>query len=107
MEDEGSISPDINPSPPKRIPLQRTQSKFSGAVRVLLDIERLDSWYVRAQPGAVRRIVMNVLGNSLKYTGRSPNYIRSNHICTRHMLTEESRARVGLCLTAAYQREGS
>jgi CheY-like chemotaxis protein len=72
------MSPDIDPPPPKRMSIHRTHSKFSGAVRLLLDIDRMDSWCVRTQPGAVRRIVMNLLGNSLKYTGTYPKQIRSS-----------------------------
>lgn len=39
-----------------------------GAVSVLLDICPRASWLVRTQPGALRRIIMNLLGNALKYT---------------------------------------
>lgn len=35
---------------------------------VLLDISPRRSWLVRIQPGALRRIIMNLLGNALKYT---------------------------------------
>ncbi|KAK5159288.1 hypothetical protein LTS14_002430 [Recurvomyces mirabilis] len=40
----------------------------SGSVSVMLDIDPRDSWVVRTQPGALRRIIMNLLGNALKYT---------------------------------------
>ncbi|KAM0342188.1 hypothetical protein ACHAPQ_000171 [Fusarium lateritium] len=37
-------------------------------VSVLLDICPRASWLVKTQPGALRRIVMNLFGNALKYT---------------------------------------
>ncbi|KAK7519101.1 hypothetical protein IWZ03DRAFT_308670 [Phyllosticta citriasiana] len=39
-----------------------------GRVTILLNVSPAGGWNVRTQPGALRRIVMNLLGNSLKYT---------------------------------------
>lgn len=44
------------------------QPAGDGNVSVLLDISPRRSWMVRIQPGALRRIIMNLLGNALKYT---------------------------------------
>jgi signal transduction histidine kinase len=38
------------------------------AVDILLDISPHTGWTVCTQPGAIRRVVMNLLGNALKYT---------------------------------------
>jgi len=37
---------------------------------VIFEIERRDNWMFAIQPGAFRRILMNVFGNALKYTDR-------------------------------------
>ncbi|KAK1995014.1 hypothetical protein LX36DRAFT_583277 [Colletotrichum falcatum] len=39
-----------------------------GDVSVTFDISPAASWRYHTQPGAIRRIIMNLLGNSLKYT---------------------------------------
>ncbi|KAI1259987.1 hypothetical protein F5Y18DRAFT_407017 [Xylariaceae sp. FL1019] len=41
-----------------------------GDVCVLIDIDPNVPWGFRAQPGALRRIVLNILGNSLRFTDR-------------------------------------
>ncbi|KAJ4191169.1 hypothetical protein NW767_010964 [Fusarium falciforme] len=42
----------------------------SERVVVILDIDPTVEWTFRSQPGALRRIIMNLCGNSLKYTNR-------------------------------------
>ena len=50
--------------------IERTASSAGDQKRVsvVLNIAPFVNWIVRSQPGALRRIVMNLLGNSLKYT---------------------------------------
>ncbi|KIY03509.1 uncharacterized protein Z520_00200 [Fonsecaea multimorphosa CBS 102226] len=48
--------------------ISKGSAKASSAVRLTLNIDDHTNWWVRSQPGAVRRIVMNILGNALKYT---------------------------------------
>lgn len=47
---------------------EAVQFQGENGVSVLLDVSPRQSWRVRTQPGALRRIIMNLLGNSLKYT---------------------------------------
>ncbi|KAK8876921.1 histidine kinase 4 [Apiospora arundinis] len=47
---------------------QSPQEGEEEPVSVLLDIDPRSSWLVQTQPGALRRIIMNLLGNALKYT---------------------------------------
>ncbi|KIV79285.1 hypothetical protein PV11_06853 [Exophiala sideris] len=39
-------------------------------VRLTLNIDDHVNWRVRSQPGAIRRVVLNILGNALKYTNK-------------------------------------
>ena len=48
--------------------IAQESGKFAGRLSVILDIDRKADWTVRSQPGALRRIVMNLFGNALKYT---------------------------------------
>jgi signal transduction histidine kinase len=45
-----------------------TTAGSHGHVAVVLDIDYQKDWVFITEPGAIRRILMNILGNSLKYT---------------------------------------
>jgi CheY-like chemotaxis protein len=45
-----------------------TQHSEKPAVSVILDINPSENYVFRTQPGAWKRVVMNLIGNSLKYT---------------------------------------
>ncbi|RFU75104.1 histidine kinase response regulator, partial [Trichoderma arundinaceum] len=47
-----------------------------GEVTVFLEIDHSCDWRFYTQPGAIRRIVMNLLGNSLKYTQKGSIKVR-------------------------------
>ncbi|KAF4964960.1 hypothetical protein FZEAL_10822, partial [Fusarium zealandicum] len=49
------------------------ESSAQTSVSVLIDICQKTGWMVKTQPGALRRIIMNLFGNALKYT--SAGYI--------------------------------
>ena len=44
------------------------QAALSSNVCLTLNVEDAANWHVSSQPGAISRILMNLLGNSLKYT---------------------------------------
>lgn len=52
----------------------------SSPVKIILDIQRAD-WTFTTQPGAIRRILQNLLGNALKYTanGSVTIHLRQEH----------------------------
>ncbi|KAI1090550.1 hypothetical protein F5B19DRAFT_317539 [Rostrohypoxylon terebratum] len=41
--------------------------KFSGRVFLVLHIQKLESWCLQGQTGGLRRVIMNVVGNAIKY----------------------------------------
>ncbi|EKG12310.1 GAF domain-containing protein [Macrophomina phaseolina MS6] len=49
-------------------PAENLGTGSDGTVRLVLDIPHRSDWTVTTQPGAWRRIVMNLVGNALKYT---------------------------------------
>ncbi|KAH7411899.1 hypothetical protein DE146DRAFT_603098 [Phaeosphaeria sp. MPI-PUGE-AT-0046c] len=63
-----------------------------GGVMVSLIVQPLIIWAVRSQPGALRRIVMNLLGNALKYT-------ESGYIAVKLQQKSSDRQSIELGLT--------
>jgi signal transduction histidine kinase len=55
--------------------LRRAASDTIGGVKVVMDIDRRSSWVTNLQPGAWKRIVMNLFGNALKYTRDGHVYV--------------------------------
>ena len=49
------------------VPEDKKDPNTQAQVELIMDIRHND-WIYRTQPGAVRRILMNVLGNAMKYT---------------------------------------
>ncbi|KIW65365.1 hypothetical protein PV04_07631 [Phialophora macrospora] len=52
----------------RRDKINKDSALRKSPVCLTLNIDDRVNWRVRSQPGAVRRIVMNILGNALKYT---------------------------------------
>jgi signal transduction histidine kinase/CheY-like chemotaxis protein len=50
------------------LPRSRSIANTRGRIRLVLDIPYRGNWHVYTQPGAWRRVIMNLFGNSLKYT---------------------------------------
>lgn len=55
--------PDLGVKPPDL-------NQADDGVKVYISVDPNVSWAFYAQPGAVRRIIMNIFGNALKYTNR-------------------------------------
>ncbi|GKZ36226.1 hypothetical protein AbraIFM66950_007223 [Aspergillus brasiliensis] len=75
LAQQGQTQPDKEPN-----------SKSRSEVEVVMDIAHND-WVYQTQPGALRRIVMNVFGNAMKYT-------QSGRVSLRLEVTEASESRV-------------
>ena len=74
---DGPLSDPISPGPIARkldaVTLSERTKPISGEmfhnkVKIVLNIRSAESWRFSTQTGAVRRIVMNLFGNALKYT---------------------------------------
>ncbi|OJD38639.1 sensor histidine kinase response [Diplodia corticola] len=60
----------------------RHPATAEAPVVVTMDIERRDGWSLRTEPGAWKRIVMNIFGNALKYTARGSIHVSLKTIST-------------------------
>ncbi|KAJ3510353.1 hypothetical protein NM208_g15542 [Fusarium decemcellulare] len=60
----------------------KPQQADKWGVNIIVDFLPSASWVFHVQVGAIRRIVMNILGNSLKYTTSGSIYIRVEQLHT-------------------------
>ncbi|KZV97450.1 hypothetical protein EXIGLDRAFT_832857 [Exidia glandulosa HHB12029] len=56
-------------SPPKRSSPRETTQRKSQHVETVVDVDfRAEGWTVKCEKGGIRRVLMNLIGNSLKFT---------------------------------------
>lgn len=72
----------------------------SDPVKIVLDVQRAD-WSFVTQPGAVRRIIMNITGNAIKYTNQGSITVR-----LRLQNPEEEKANEVMVLTVTDTGKG-
>ena len=91
-----------SPTPPTKAESDAQKANsvygFMKNVAVILDFEYQKDWVYVAQPGALRRILMNILGNSLKYTASGCIRVRLS-LATRTSSTDESTDTVHLSIS--------
>lgn len=58
---------------------QHTETEISNKVPVILAIDWKDNWLVNSEAGAWRRILINLLGNALKYTSKGHIKVSLQH----------------------------
>ncbi|KAK3670048.1 hypothetical protein LTR78_010079 [Recurvomyces mirabilis] len=75
-DSSGASNPDISIPPirsrPGAVLALSSSSAPATTVEIIIDIDKSESadWLYRTQPGAWRRIVMNLFGNAIKYTAK-------------------------------------
>ncbi|KAK9423220.1 hypothetical protein SUNI508_04514 [Seiridium unicorne] len=57
----------LDVSTPAEEQIHAGSAKFSGRVCLVFNLEKSPSWCVQGQTGALRRVIMNVVGNAIKY----------------------------------------
>ncbi|KAI9672393.1 MAG: hypothetical protein M1817_003415 [Caeruleum heppii] len=74
--DQGSSGPYDQGYAKKLMKTTRASETEIDPLTVVLDIEFHEDWSFVTQPGALRRIMMNIIGNSLKYCAKG--YVKVN-----------------------------
>ncbi|WDK23076.1 hsp90-like protein [Colletotrichum graminicola] len=72
-------------------------------VKILVDIDPQSSWVFHTNPGAIRRVVMNLFGNALKYT--SKGFIKI-HLRQEEVVHKSSRSASMVVLTVTDSGKG-
>ncbi|KAK1963200.1 hsp90-like protein [Colletotrichum sublineola] len=72
-------------------------------VKILVDIDPQYSWVFHTNPGAIRRVVMNLFGNALKYT--SKGFIKI-HLRQEEVVHKSSRSASMVILTVTDSGKG-
>lgn len=74
-------------------------------VEVIVDIEE-GNWVFRTQPGALRRIIMNIFGNSMKYTERGRVSLRLESVQADEAQSSRKESEQLVLLTVADTGKG-
>ncbi|GKT46136.1 sensor protein GacS [Colletotrichum spaethianum] len=80
-----------------------TQPASLKDVKILVDIDPQYSWVFHTNPGAIRRVVMNLFGNALKYT--SKGFIKV-HLRQEEVVHKSSRSASMVVLTVTDSGKG-
>lgn len=88
---------------PSPVSTRSSQSVMtSPKVSVYLSVDPSVSWVFHAQPGALRRVIMNIFGNALKYTARGTILVSLTQK-TLPLLRKSRRGTIVLCISDSGQ----